>query len=158
MGIFNAVTETVKQGGFRRGALMGIMNPSHPEIFDFCRAKLKGELTIFNLSVMVTDDFMEKATNGGYQELIHDGKLYNTVRAKDILDIVVLGSWMRGDPAILFFDRINKDNKLYLINQIIWKHNFGAYTERKMVSSHYNIFFCTKHKNKYTFNKVIHLN
>jgi ribonucleoside-diphosphate reductase alpha chain len=113
MGIFNAVTETVKQGGFRRGALMGIMNPNHPEIFDFCRAKLKGELTNFNLSVMVTDDFMEKATNGGSIELKHDGKLYNTVRAKDILDIIVLGSWMRGDPAILFFDRINKDNKLY---------------------------------------------
>lgn len=113
MGIFDAVTETVKQGGFRRGALMGIMNPTHPEIFDFCRAKLTGELTNFNLSVMLTDDFMEKATNGGYIELVHDGKLYNTVRAKDIFDIIVLGSWMRGDPSILFFDRINKDNKLY---------------------------------------------
>ncbi len=113
MGIFNAVTETVKQGGFRRGALMGIMNPSHPEIFDFCRAKLRGDLKNFNLSVMVTDDFMEKATNHGKVELTHEGKVFNTVRAKDILDLIVLGSWVSGDPGILFFDRINKDNKLY---------------------------------------------
>jgi ribonucleoside-diphosphate reductase alpha chain len=113
MGIFNAVTETVKQGGFRRGALMGIMNPSHPEIFDFCRAKLRGDLKNFNLSVMVTDDFMHKATNHGSIELIHEGKVFNTVRAKDIFDLIVLGSWVSGDPAMLFFDRINKDNRLY---------------------------------------------
>ena len=113
MGIFNAVTETVKQGGFRRGALMGIMNPSHPEIFDFCRAKLRGDLKNFNLSVMVTNDFMEKATNHGKVELIHDGKVFNTVRAKDIFDLIVLGSWVSGDPSMLFFDRINKDNRLY---------------------------------------------
>jgi len=115
MGIFNAVTETVKQGGFRRGALMGIMNPTHPEIFDFCRAKLRGDLKNFNLSVMVTDDFMKKATStkGGFINLEHEGKVYNTVRAKDILDLIVLGSWVSGDPALLFFDRINKDNKLY---------------------------------------------
>lgn len=113
MGIFNAVTETVKQGGFRRGALMGIMNPSHPEIFDFCRAKLRGDLKNFNLSVMVTDDFMEKACAQGKVDLIHENKVYNTVRAKDILDLIVLGSWVSGDPAMLFFDRINKDNKLY---------------------------------------------
>lgn len=113
MGIFNAVTETVKQGGFRRGALMGIMNPSHPEIFDFCRAKLRGDLKNFNLSVMVTDDFMEKATNSGKVDLIHEDKVFNTVRAKDIFDLIVLGSWVSGDPAMLFFDRINKDNKLF---------------------------------------------
>jgi len=114
MGIFNAVTETVKQGGFRRGALMGIMNPSHPEIFDFCRAKLRGDLKNFNLSVMVTNDFMEKVTtNGGYIELSHEGRIYSKVRAKDIFDLIVLGSWVSGDPGMLFFDRINKDNKLY---------------------------------------------
>jgi len=115
MGIFNAVTETVKQGGFRRGALMGIMNPTHPEIFDFCRAKLKGDLKNFNLSVMVTDEFMEKAVNGngGKINLVHDKKVYNSVRAKDIFDLITLGSWVSGDPAMLFFDRINKDNKLY---------------------------------------------
>jgi len=113
MGIFDAVTKTVKQGGFRRGALMGIMNPNHPEIFDFCRAKLRGDLVNFNLSVMVTDDFMEKATNGGKIELSHGGKVFNTVRAKDIFDLITLGSWVSGDPGMLFFDRINKDNKLY---------------------------------------------
>jgi ribonucleoside-diphosphate reductase alpha chain len=114
MGIFDAVTETVKQGGFRRGALMGIMNPIHPEIFDFCRAKLRGDLQNFNLSVMVTDDFMEKATeNGGLVDQVYEGKVYRQVRAKDVFDLIVLGSWVSGDPGMLFFDRINKDNKLY---------------------------------------------
>jgi ribonucleoside-diphosphate reductase alpha chain len=115
MGIFNSITETVKQGGFRRGALMGIMNPTHPEIFDFCRAKLRGALTNFNLSVMLTDDFMKKAVQrkDGEIELVHDGTVYNKVRAKDVLDLITLGTWVSGDPAILFFDRINKDNKLY---------------------------------------------
>lgn len=115
MGIFDAITETVKQGGMRRGALMGVLNPTHPEILDFCRAKLRGSLTNFNLSVMATDEFMKKATtkkNGGL-ELTHDGTVYGSVRAKDVLDMVALGSWISGDPSLLFFDRINRDNPKY---------------------------------------------
>jgi len=114
MGIFDAVTETVKQGGFRRGALMGIMDPTHPEIFNFCRSKLMGSLKNFNISVMVTDEFMTKATSGkGTIDLQHEGKVLTSVRAKDIFDIIVMGSWVSGDPSILFYDRINRDNKLY---------------------------------------------
>lgn len=113
MGIFNAITETVKQGGFRRGALMGIQAPEHPEILNFCRAKLKGDLTNFNLSIMVTDKFMKKAINHGSIELVHDGTVYNKIRARDILDLVALGTWVTGDPGLLFQDRINQDNRLY---------------------------------------------
>ncbi len=115
MSIFNAVTETVKQGGFRRGALMGILNYNHPEIFEFCRAKFKGDLTNFNLSVMIDDDFMKKATSkrDGIIQLEHGGNVYREARAKDILDLISLGSWVSGDPAMLFKDRINADNRLY---------------------------------------------
>lgn len=113
MGIFDAITETVKQGGFRRGALMGILNPDHPEILDFCRAKLKGALTNFNLSIMATDKFMKKAINHGTIELKHEKIIYNKIRARDILDLIALGTWVGGDPGLLFQDRINKDNKLY---------------------------------------------
>jgi ribonucleoside-diphosphate reductase alpha chain len=113
MGIFDRITETVRQGGFRRGAAMGVLNFNHPEVTDFCRAKLKGDLTNFNLSVLCTDDFMEKATKGGKIKLVHDGNEYQTIRAKDILDLIALGTWVGGDPGVLFFDRINKDNPLY---------------------------------------------
>jgi ribonucleoside-diphosphate reductase alpha chain len=112
MSIFDAVIHTVKQGGFRRGAALGALPFTHPEIFDFCSAKLVRTLTNFNLSVLVTDEFMQKATgNGDFVELSHDGQVYKTARAKDILDLVSLGAWVSGDPGLLFYDRINKDNK-----------------------------------------------
>jgi ribonucleoside-diphosphate reductase alpha chain len=112
MGVFDSIIHTVKQGGFRRGAALGALTYTHPEIFDFCRAKLTRTLTNFNLSILVTDDFMKKATgNGGTVDLVHDGEVYKTVRAKDILDLATLGAWVSGDPGLLFYDRINKDNK-----------------------------------------------
>lgn len=112
MGIFNAITETVKQGGFRRGALMGILRPTHPEILDFCRAKLRGDLTNFNLSILVNDAFMEQALLNAPIELTYNNQVYNTIRAGDVLDLVALGTWSNGDPGLLFFDRINQDNPL----------------------------------------------
>ena len=113
MDIFDTVTEVVKQGGFRRGALMGILNYTHPEITDFIRAKLTGRLTNFNLSVMVNDKFMEKVENGGKVTLTHGGKEHGSIKAKDILDLVGFSAWCCGDPGILFLDRINRDNRLY---------------------------------------------
>jgi ribonucleoside-diphosphate reductase alpha chain len=126
MNVFDAVIETVKQGGFRRGAALGAMNYSHPEIMDFCRAKLTGNLTNFNLSVMVTDEFMEKAiTSSGKVDLVHEGKTYKSVRARDILDLITLGAWSAGDPGMLFYDRINKDNKLFPETKIICTNPCG---------------------------------
>ena len=113
MDIFDTVTEVVKQGGFRRGALMGILNHNHPEITDFIRAKLTGRLTNFNLSVLVNDKFMEKVENGGKVTLTHGGKEHGSIKAKDILDLVGFSAWCCGDPGILFSDRINRDNRLY---------------------------------------------
>lgn len=112
MGLFDAITEIVKQGGFRRGAAMFALSYSHPEILDFCRIKMRGKLTNANLSVAVNDRFMKKANNrNGQIHLKHDGKIYTDIRANDILELIALGSWMNGDPGIVFLDRINKDNK-----------------------------------------------
>jgi ribonucleotide reductase alpha subunit len=113
--IFDATINTIKQGGFRKGASLATLDFDHPEITDFCRAKLTRQLTNFNLSVMVTDQFMKMATSkkNGSVELKHAGKVYNTIPAKDILDLIALGAWVSGDPGLLFFDRINKDNKYY---------------------------------------------
>lgn len=113
MSIYDTTIQVVKQGGWRRGACMGILDYNHPEILDFCRAKIGGKLQNFNLSVLVTDEFMEKATNGGSIDLVHDNEQYGTMKAKDILDLVALGSYICGDPALLFYDRINKDNPLF---------------------------------------------
>ena len=115
MKLFDNVTEVVKQGGFRRGALLMSLYFSHPEILEFCRAKLGGSLQNANLSVVVTDQFMKKAISkkNGFITLEWNNKKYTEVRAKDILDLIALGTYVCGDPGMLFIDRINKDNKLY---------------------------------------------
>jgi len=113
MGIFDRVTDVVKQGGFRRGALMGLLDYHHPEITNFIRAKLKEELMNFNLSIMVNDYFMEAVTSQKKMELRHGGKVYGKLKAKDVFDLMCFANWCCGDPGILFFDRINKDNKFY---------------------------------------------
>jgi ribonucleotide reductase alpha subunit len=114
MNLFDRVTEIVKQGGFRRGAAMSVLNYNHPDILDFCRSKLTRTLTNFNLSVLVTDEFMASLENGGmYVDLMHEGKKYGSLKSKDIFDLITLGAWVSGDPGLLFYDRINKDNKRF---------------------------------------------
>ena len=103
MNLFDRVTEIVKQGGFRRGAAMDVLNYNHPDILDFCRSKLTRTLTNFNLSVLVTDEFMSSLENGGeYIDLIHEGKKYGSLKSKDIFDLITLGGWVSGDPGLLF--------------------------------------------------------
>jgi len=114
MSVFDNIVDVVKQGGKRRGALMGILNYNHPEIFNFIKVKLEGRLQNFNLSIMVDNSFMEKAINGGDIDIISpQGYKITTVKAKDIFELMAFASWCNGDPALLFFDRINKDNPYY---------------------------------------------
>ena len=94
---FDIFVEIVKQGGRRRGALMGIMNWNHPDIYNFINAKVKGELKNFNLSIMASDEFMRQALTPLTEE-------------NNIFTIACNASWINGDPAFLFLDRINKDN------------------------------------------------
>jgi len=113
--LFDDLTSIVKQGGFRRGALMGVLNHNHPEIASFITSKLTGTLSNFNISVLVNDDFMMKATmnDKANVRLTFRGRKYESIRANDLFDLIVFSAYICGDPGLLFYNRINKDNKLY---------------------------------------------
>lgn len=113
MKIFDCATEVIKQGGKRRGANMGILNVDHPDILDFIRAKEKeGELSNFNISVAVTDDFINRAINNQGYDLINprDRKPVKNINARDVFDMIVFNAWKSGDPGMIFIDEINRKN------------------------------------------------
>jgi len=113
MRIFDRATEIIKQGGKRRGANMGILSVSHPDIIEFIRAKEhEGELANFNISVAVTDDFILKAVNNQTHELINprNNKVVDVVNAQDIFDLIVTNAWKSGDPGMIYIDEINRTN------------------------------------------------
>jgi ribonucleoside-diphosphate reductase alpha chain len=117
MNLYDASTDAVKQGGFRRGASMGILDFDHPEITEFIQTKARyGRLTNFNLSVLVTDDFMKRVNNGDIIRLkskIDKRKTVRTISASDIFWLSATYAWANGCPGLIFFDRINKDNMFY---------------------------------------------
>lgn len=111
--IFNTATEQIKQGGTRRGANMGILRVDHPDIIDFIRAKEKeGDFNNFNLSVGLTEAFMQAVENGEEYPLIspNSGLEKGRLNARDVFDLLVRKAWESGDPGIVFLDRINRDN------------------------------------------------
>lgn len=111
--IFNTATEQIKQGGTRRGANMGILQIDHPDIYEFIRAKEKdGEFNNFNLSVGITEDFMEAVEKDAEFPLRQpgSGEIVKTARARDLFELLVDKAWQSGDPGIVFLDRINRDN------------------------------------------------
>ena len=111
--IFNTATEQIKQGGTRRGANMGILRVDHPDILDFIRAKEKeGEFNNFNLSVGLTEAFMQAVEKDEHYDLRapNTGEVVDRLRARDVFDLLVKKAWQSGDPGIVFLDRINRDN------------------------------------------------
>jgi ribonucleoside-diphosphate reductase alpha chain len=121
IGVFNAATETIRQGGTRRGANMGILRVDHPDILEFIRAKSDlARLTNFNLSVAITDAFMEALKEGLPFPLRNPrtGEVQGLVDPRFLFDEMVRCAWAGGDPGLVFIDRINRANSTRHLGEI----------------------------------------
>lgn len=121
MKIFDSATEQIKQGGKRRGANMGILRCDHPDIEEFIKAKWEeGVLRNFNISVAVTDRFMEAVKKDEEYELINPRtkEVVRRVSARKIFNLIVEGAWRNGEPGLIFIDRINQSNPTPHIGEI----------------------------------------
>ncbi len=113
MKIFNTATEQVKQGGTRRGANMGILRVDHPDIMEFIYCKRDNkELNNFNISVGVTDKFMQALKSGANYDLMDpkDNRKSGEASSTEVYNALVTQAWANGDPGIVFLDRMNRDN------------------------------------------------
>ncbi len=113
MKVFNTATEAVKQGGTRRGANMGILRVDHPDILEFIDCKQNtSEITNFNISVGLTEEFMNAVEeNREYELRDPSGRMApKALSARMVFDRIVDAAWRNGEPGIIFLDRLNRDN------------------------------------------------
>lgn len=114
MKVWDTMCATIASAGNRRGAMMGSLRVDHPDIEEFIDAKREaGQLTNFNISVTITDKFMQAVKDDTDFDLVFNGTVYNTVRAKNLWDKIMRSTWAHAEPGVLFIDTINKKNNLW---------------------------------------------
>ena len=119
MGIFDSICQTIASSGHRRGAQMGVLRIDHPDILDFIRAKRNNDqLTGFNISVGITDAFMEALINETEYDLYFDNIHRGTLNAKEVWDEIMNSTWDWAEPGVLFIDRIQEMNNLFYCETI----------------------------------------
>ena len=119
MDVWDAMCRTIMSAGSRRGAMMATMRCDHPDIEQFIAAKSDpARLRMFNLSVLVTDPFMEAVRADGSWDLIFDGKVYRTIQARDLWNTIMQATYDYAEPGVIFIDRINAQNNLNYVETI----------------------------------------
>jgi ribonucleoside-diphosphate reductase alpha chain len=119
MDVWDAMCRTIMSAGARRGAMMAVMRCDHPDVEDFIDAKREpGRLTMFNLSVLVTDPFMAAVKADADWHLTFNGKTYKTLKARALWDRIIAATYAYAEPGVIFIDRINARNNLHYCETI----------------------------------------
>lgn len=172
MKVFNMATEAVKQGGTRRGANMGILRVDHPDIMEFIHCKTNNkEITNFNISVGLTEKFMNAVEAGKDYELVdpHGGRVTGTLNAREVFECIVDAAWHNGEPGIIFLDRLNRDNVVPKAGEIESTNpcgeqpllpyescNLGSINLTKMLKEENGVYAFDWDKLKATAKKAVH--
>ena len=172
MKVFNMATEAVKQGGTRRGANMGILRVDHPDIMEFIHCKTNNkEITNFNISVGLTEKFMNAVEAGKDYELVdpHGGRVTGTLNAREVFESIVDAAWHNGEPGIIFLDRLNRDNVVPKAGEIESTNpcgeqpllpyescNLGSINLTKMLREENGVYSFDWDKLKATAKKAVH--
>ena len=172
MKVFNMATEAVKQGGTRRGANIGILRVDHPDIMEFIHCKTNNkEITNFNISVGLTEKFMNAVEAGKDYELVdpHGGRVTGTLNAREVFECIVDAAWHNGEPGIIFLDRLNRDNVVPKAGEIESTNpcgeqpllpyescNLGSINLTKMLREENGVYSFDWDKLKATAKKAVH--